>query len=252
MTLDWTPLDKELSLWKAEALRLPLWWRDDDAIEPTEPLHRLSDLSAILGLPVHLAVIPAAATSELAEFLQSQPQMIPVVHGWQHRNLAAEGQKKCEFPEDRPIDQALLEMETGLSKLQELLGPSLQPIFVPPWNRLAPQFLPWMAGIGYHAVSTFTPRKSSRASGALEQINTHLDPIDWKGSRCLVAPEELIHQVAEQLRARRVGEADNQEPYGILTHHLVHDESIWDFTEALLTRLLQGPGTVWRFETRTH
>ena len=57
--------------------------------------------------------------------------------------------------------------------------------------------------------------------------------------------DALIAQTAGLLRDRREGRSDNTEPFGILTHHLVHDQDIWAFTEALLRKLLSGPATAW-------
>jgi hypothetical protein len=247
---DWAPLQAELDKWQAEGLQLPLWWRDDDAIAPTPQLERLSTLARKLALPVHLAVIPATAKAELAPYLEQQTALIPVVHGWAHHSHAAKGEKKCEFPAQRPTQVSLGDMQQGLTRLQHLFGARLVPMFVPPWNRIAPELVPALADLGFAALSTFTPRRAAFAAPGLVQINTHLDPIDWKGSRSLVAPAQLIAQVRDQLRARRKGTADNSEPYGILTHHLVHDEAIWTFTEALIARLMQGPGQVWNFETK--
>ena len=155
-----------------------------------------------------------------------------------------------EFPNQRPAQVALGEIQHGLARLQALFGPRLLPMFVPPWNRIAPDLVPALADLGFAALSTFTPRHSPMAAPGLAQINTHLDPIDWKGTRSLVAPERLIAQVCDQLRDRRTGLADNAEPYGILTHHLVHDSAIWTFTEALITCLMQGPGQVWTFDNK--
>ncbi|MCD9149146.1 polysaccharide deacetylase family protein [Pseudophaeobacter flagellatus] len=249
-TLDWAPLDQELRHWQAAGLKLPLWWRDDDAIEPTPQLDQLSALAQKLTLPVHLAVIPRDAQPALAAYVEAHPEVIPLVHGWAHISRAAPGDKKCEFPPQHPLAGSLAEMAEGLARLEALFGPRLQPIFVPPWNRIAPELLPLMADLGFAAVSRFTPRAQAWAAAGLAQINTHLDPIDWKGSRSLVAPERLINQVSDQLRARRLDQADNREPYGILTHHLVHDAAVWDFTEALITRLMQGPGQIWTFDKK--
>ena len=248
MNPDWRPLDVELNHWRAESLPLPLWWRDDDAVAPSPALEQLSALSHRLGLPVHLAIIPEQAQPELATYLQEHPELIPLVHGWSHQNHAQTGQKKCEFPDQRSIDEALQDIEAGLARLQSLFGGAALPIFVPPWNRISADLLPWLAGAGFSALSTFTPRKTPKAAPGLWQINCHLDPIDWRGSRSLYAPEQLISQVVQHLRDRRLDRADNKEPYGILTHHLVHDAAIWHFTEALLDRLLTGPGRVWSFE----
>lgn len=245
MTWDWTPLDRELDRWQRTGKTLPLWWRDDDAVAPTAALDRLTALAEEVDMPLHLAVIPAKAEPALAEAVNAHPRLIPVVHGWAHQSHAPEGEKKAEFSAHRPLPVMAKQARDGLTRLRALFGPALRPVFVPPWNRIAPELLPALPGLGYSAISTFTPRKSVLAAPGLTQINTHLDPIDWRGSRSLVDPQALIAQLATQLADRRDGHTDNGEPYGVLTHHLVHDEAIWTFTRALLTRLRAGPVTPW-------
>ena len=97
MKTDWSPLNSELALWRAEQRPLPIWWRDDDAVEPTPALDRLTALANTLGLPVHAAVIPKLAQPSLAKFCADQDQVIPLVHGWQHVSHAPGGHKKAEF-----------------------------------------------------------------------------------------------------------------------------------------------------------
>jgi len=245
MTPDWTPLDQELDRWQTVGLILPLWWRDDDAVAPSVALERLTTLAEARAIPVHLAVIPNAATQELADQLRGTDHLIPVVHGWAHLSHAAPGDKKCEFAAHRPLADMRAEAADGLARLISLFGSRLIRMFVPPWNRIAPQLVDELAGLGYCALSTFTPCNASMAAPGLAQINAHLDPIAWKDGRGLLAPDVLIAQVVRQLADRRTGQADNTEPYGILTHHLVHDDAIWDFTDALLTRLIAGPSRCW-------
>lgn len=245
MKPDWTLLDAELARWAAAGLTLPVWWRDDDAVAPSDALGRLAALSGQLRLPVHLAVIPAAAEPALAQVVAAHPQLIPVVHGWAHRNHAPEGAKKAEFGDHRPPDRMRAEARAGLQRLRDLFGAALRPMFVPPWNRVAPGLVPALPDLGFAMLSTFTPRKAAEAAPGLAQINTHLDPIDWRGSRSLADPATLIAQIAAQLADRRLGHTDRDEPYGILTHHLVHDAAIWDFTAALLGRLMAGPTRPW-------
>jgi len=251
MTADWTTLDQELQTWADQDLTLPLWWRDDDAIEPTAQLDQLSTLSGKLGLPVHLAVIPQPATQALADYVRQTSQLIPVVHGLAHRSHAPQGEKKAEFGNHRPESEALEDAQAGLTRLGDLFGDRLQPMFVPPWNRISKRTVQGLADLGYRSVSTFTPRKAAKAAPGLLQINTHLDPIHWKGNRSLVPPQELLDQLAGQLKDRREGRTDNAEPYGVLTHHLVHDAAIWDFTETLITYLLAGPARPWTLLERT-
>ncbi|WP_146348055.1 polysaccharide deacetylase family protein [Phaeobacter marinintestinus] len=250
MTLDWSSLDAELAMWTEQGLTLPVWWRDDDAVAPTAALGRLTALSDQTGLNVHLAIIPSGATPALVAAVRANPTLIPVVHGWAHRNHAPLGEKKAEFGAHRPTAAALEDARAGLERLTSLFGDSLRQMFVPPWNRIAPEVVIGLPALGYTAMSTFTPRKAAMAAPGLACINTHLDPIDWKGSRSLVAPDRLIAQIAGQLADRREGRADNAEPYGLLTHHLAHDDAIWEFMAALVTRLMAGPVRPWIAATK--
>lgn len=243
MTADWTPLDAELRLWQAAGLTLPLWWRDDDATAATPALDRLAQLSEAVDLPVHLAVIPKTAEEELAAALPDH--LIPVVHGWAHENHAPAGEKKAEFGAHRPLVPMRADADAGLARLTELFGTRLAPMFVPPWNRIDPALPASLSALGYCWLSTFTPRQQPEAAPGLIHVNTHLDPIDWKGGGGVVDPDRLIAQVAGQLADRREGLADRDEPYGVLTHHLVHDAAIWEFAEQLLNRLRAGPTRPW-------
>ncbi len=245
MTPDWRPLQAELDLWCKAGLTLPLWWRDDDAISVTRQLDQLTALSDELGLPIHLAVIPQGVEAELVAYVQASPALIPVVHGWAHQNHAPQGEKKAEFRLHRPIEAITADAEAGLMRLKMLFGEHLRPMFVPPWNRIAPEVAGRLPALGYRILSTSTPRKSELAAPGLKQVNTHLDPIDWRGTRGLADPEHLVLQTVQLLQDRREGRIDNTEPFGVLTHHLVHDQDIWDFTRDLLQRLLDGPGKPW-------
>ncbi len=240
----WADLEQELAIWRQQGLTLPLWWRDDDAIAPTPALDQLLQLSDETGLPVHLAVIPEGAIEALAERLQGS-NAIPVVHGFAHINHAPEGRKKMEFGTDRPLEQICEDIETGLHRLQNLFGPALAPLFVPPWNRIAPEVLPLLQQAGYRGLSTFTPRQHPEAVDGLAQINTHIDPIDWHNSRSAHPAEMLLAQMLKLLQDRRYARTDNTEPLGLLTHHLAHDSAIWNFTARLIITLMAGPVSVW-------
>lgn len=248
MNMDWTPLDLELARWDTAGLMLPVWWRDDDAVTRTPALDRLGDLAERLDIQTHLAVIPALAQDDLATL---DARMIPVVHGWAHTSHAPAGEKNVEFGAHRPVATMQAEAESGLTRLRDLFGESLAPMFVPPWNRIDATAITTLPGYGYRMLSTFTPRVSEFAAPGLMQVNTHLDPINWRGGKTLHDPAALIAQVVRQLADRREGRADAAEPYGILTHHLVHDDAIWDFTEQLLTHLLAGPVRRWTAQRET-
>ena len=241
----WADLRDELKIWADDGQPLPFWWRDDDAISDTPELRQLADLAEASGLPVTIAVIPAQANHSLSEYLARTPHVVPVVHGWAHENHAPAGQKKAEFGAHRPLDILADEAETGFGKLHSLLGSRLQPMFVPPWNRVCDDLITRLPELGFRYLSTSTPRKARWVAPGLEQVNTHIDPIDWRGTRGLTAEPILLHQIIETLRDRRACQTDNSEPLGLLTHHLVHDPAIWSFCARLIDTLLSGPATPW-------
>jgi len=247
--VNWGPLDAELAVWVDEGRTLPLWWRDDDAVTVTPALERMAELAAEYALPVYLAVIPEGAESVLADYVAGTDWLLPAVHGWAHANHEPASQKKAEFGASRPLMDRLADAQGGMLRLRGLFGTDLQPLFVPPWNRMGPDMAPGLAVAGYRAVSGFTPRDARWAAPGLERINTHLDPVAWKTTRGLADTDALLAGLVAQLKDRRDGRADGTEPFGLLTHHLIHGDDVWDFVTALLARLMAGPGRVWRMDT---
>lgn len=238
MKIDWGPLTAELSLWRRDALPLPLWWRDDDAVAATSELSRLSTLSGEVGLPVHAAVIPDLIEPTLAPVIVHDQNLIPIIHGWRHVSHSPATAKNAEFGHAR--DAAPSELSQAIERMTEVFGPSLVPMFVPPWNRIAPEFRPELTNAGYNGLSTYGPRKATEPTTGLVQINTHIDPIFWRGDRGLVAPEPLLEKLVVTLQDRRTGHADPTEPLGLLTHHLVHTEDVWAFSRDVIAVLLDG------------
>lgn len=235
----------ELERWHGEGLVLPVWWRDDDAVEPTPALERLLSLAGSFGAPVHLAVIPEPATFDLSERLRSSQDVFVLTHGWRHANHAPPDRKKAEFGPYRPLPVMLDEIVSGRERLAAMFGEIALPVFTPPWNRIAPQVVEQLSPTGFRAVSTFTPRSARFAAEGLLQINTHLDPVAWKSGGGLLDPLVLDTQLARELNDRRTGGADNGEPYGLLTHHLVQDDATWDFTKVLLETFSECGAARW-------
>lgn len=246
MKIDFSPLNAELELWQKAQLTLPIWWRDDDAVAPTPALDQLIALSQELQIPVRLAVVPEMATLSLARLVAQTDGIIPVVHGWAHQNHSPAGEKKAEFGAGRDLADVTRELQGGMARLRDLFADRLKPMFVPPWNRISPEYFAALNDAGFETLSTYTPRKNRLAAPDLVRINTHLDPIAWHNAKTLIAPQTLIAQLVQLLMDRRLGRADNDEPLGLLTHHLVHDAEIWDFIRQLLVALMAGPVTLYR------
>ena len=240
--INWAPLRQALADCRAAGMRVPVWWRDDDATEPTSALDRLERLSRELGIPVHLAIVPKHASHALAEYVARTDAFESLVHGWAHTNHAGPNEKKSEF--GSPRDSGRAELHEGFQRSMALFSKKPLPVFVPPWNRMDDSYFDALAATGYRALSSFSPRTSVIAFPNLARINCHIDPIDWRGTRGLVAPEQIIETAVARIRARLDGSEDSLEPMGYLTHHLVHTAEIWEFSANFLNELLQGGAVI--------
>lgn len=232
---DWSDLRAELDQWGASGRTATFWWRDDDAVQPSGALERLLALSARHDAALALAVVPAAARP----FALSD-RVLVLPHGHAHRNMAPPGAKKCEFPAARPVVDGVAAIATGWQRLRDLFGTAAVPLFVPPWNRIAPAYLPALSTIGMQGISTYGARRQADEAG-LRVLNTHIDPIDWRGSRGFAGDARTLDLAVGHLRARRLGRADADEPTGLLTHHLVHDEAVWAFADRFLDLVAGHP-----------
>jgi hypothetical protein len=245
MIADLPATSAELARWRGEGLSLPIWWRDDDAVAPSPALDRLLALARRFGAPLHLAIIPAPAAPELIDRLRDIPHAFVLVHGWKHANHAPSGEKKAEFGPHRDASLMLDEIAAGRRRLAGMFGERALPVFTPPWNRIAPAIVGGLRAAGFIALSTFTPRAAKFAADGLLQVNTHLDPVAWKSGGGLLDPALLDAQMAREIEGRRIGNADNAEPYGLLTHHLLQDDATWAFTETLLALLAASGVAAW-------
>ncbi len=245
-------------------LPVRFWLRDDDAVQPGEALDHLLAITQQRGIPLTLAVIPAFSGEALAQRLSPLARVNVAVHGWAHLNHAPATEKKQELGTHRPLQQTCDELQRGLHHLQALHGAQCVALLVPPWNRIAAPLIPLLPAIGFKAVSTF-----DRISfESMPMINTHVDIIDWKGSRPVDTPgraepaqsadaerrrgaassreqirptrpaDELITQITRRL-------LDACELTGILTHHLVHEPAAWAFLEQLFELTASHPAVQW-------
>ncbi|CAH1670800.1 glycosyltransferase [Chelatococcus asaccharovorans] len=228
--LRWAALDDALKRRADRGATLDIWWRDDDAVAPTPALDRILAMAAAHRMPLALAVIPGGAGPDLAARLATETGVDVLVHGFRHHNHAPPGEKKAEFGDHRPQGAMLDEARAGLIGLHALMADRLVPAFVPPWNRIAPALAATLAQSGYAGLSTFKRRK---LVPGLTVANTHCDPIDWRGSRSLANPDAILNQLARDIVA-----APDDEPIGLLTHHLAHDAAIWHFCEDLIAHLM--------------
>ncbi|MBS9477025.1 glycosyltransferase [Ancylobacter radicis] len=234
----WGRLDAVLAQARALGRMIDLWWRDDDAMAPTPALESLLARAARWQAPLTLAVIPARAQPALAARLSEIDRVDVAVHGFAHANHAPPTDKKAEFGAHRLTEVMIVEAQSACEQLKELFGSQFLPVFVPPWNRIAPDLLPALPGVGYQAVSTFRRRTAREAAPGLLALNTHWDPIDWKGGGGLADEAGLIDLMTDLIAGELAAAPGELEPIGLLTHHLVHDGWIDRFLDEMIDRLL--------------
>lgn len=244
---DWDGLERELDAWGATGRTATMWWRDDDAAAPTAELEQLFALHAACGVPLALAVIPGRMAGGLAARLAAQRDagydLAVLQHGYRHVNFAGDGEKKCELGDHRPAPVVLGELAAGWQALDAL--PGRLAVLVPPWNRISPRLVPMLSELGYSGLSTFDARARLHPAPGLIQINTHIDPIDWKCRRQTYSAAAISAQAVRHLCARRMGQVDSGEPTGLLTHHLAFDEAAWDACRALFDHSAPHAAVRW-------
>jgi predicted glycosyltransferase len=206
------------------------FWRDDDAVTATPALDRLLDLAGRHAVPILIAAIPAGIQPALGRRLDGAGGASVAIHGLAHQNYAPAGEKPAEFGPHRSLDILRDDAASGFRIARERLPEAaLLPVFVPPWNRLAPALAAALPDFGYRGLSAVP----GPAIPGLRRLDATLDPIDWRGTRSLKDPKPLLRKLAADIAAGN--------PVGLLTHHLAHDAAIWTFLEELLRVLVKHP-----------
>jgi hypothetical protein len=216
---------------RGEAIRL--WWRDDDAGRDHPALTRLLDLAECHDLALALAVVPMWLEANGHVRIAASRHAIVLQHGFAHANHAPPGGRSIELG-GRDLEPILAELENGRALLADAFGCAFLAVLVPPWNRLDASLIERLTGCGFVGLSTMGRRDAGEPAPGLIQVNAHLDPIDWRGSRLFVGEAAAL--------TRLVAVLDVDEPIGILSHHLTMDEAGWAFLERLLGVLAAHPG----------
>lgn len=218
--MNWHEFEEEVA-----RRRVAFWWRDDDATAVSPSLKKLLHLSKANRVPLALAVVPQAAEPELFTLLHEQVSVLQ--HGTDHRNRAAPGEKKTEYPAAEPADAALGRLLQGRIRLKSLAGERALPVLAPPWNRFRKDLVGKLPTIGFRGLTAYGARAAAEAAPGLRQVNTHVDIVAWRRGKRFVGEAEALALAFECL--------PGEEPVGWLTHHAVHDAAAWSFLERLLT-----------------
>ncbi|HEX6119836.1 MAG TPA: polysaccharide deacetylase family protein [Dongiaceae bacterium] len=244
---DWDALARECDAWASAGRRIALWWRDDDAVADTPALRRLIHIARV---PLALAVIPAALDSSLPALLLGHGSISVLQHGFAHQNRAPSGGKKSEFPASRPWAEVAADLARGRDRLAGAFGDRFVPVLTPPWNRIDASHAARLPELSFRGLTAYLARTGNegprRSDARFTRVNTHVDVMDWRGTRGFVGLPAATALLAGHLRAKRQGKADAGEPTGLLTHHLVHDTETWEFLGDLQDWCAKRPNVEWQ------
>jgi len=243
--LAWNWLDRELDRWSESGQRADFWWRDDDAVNVGHELEYLLQLSETRACPLSLAVIPANLDPRLANYLQNYPLTSVMQHGYSHQSHAEPGTRKLELGGSRSTTDLISDLERGFDIMQHQFAGRFTPVLVPPWNRIDKRVTERLTNMGFIGISTMRVRRKASPAPGLLQVNTHLDPINWRHQRGFIGLYPAIAILVQHLAARRSGYRDIAEPTGILSHHLVHNDAVWRFLDDLFAFLNEHPAVNW-------
>ena len=212
-----------------------IWWRDDDAGRDDERLVPLLLLARRRFAPLALAVVPDWLDEACATRIRDTPRATVLQHGIAHADHSVPPARKIELGGKVPHARLLADLAHGRERLVGAFGERFVPALVPPWNRIAADFLPSLPGAGFSGLSIYGPRRAAEAAPGLKSVNTHLDLVVWReGGRHLDLASALT-------RLAQLLVAYGDEPIGILSHHQVMDAAAFSMLDRLLALVQDQP-----------
>jgi hypothetical protein len=168
-------------------------------------------------LPVDLAVIPRFLGDDLARALKARAGSHSASlsfhqHGFAHTNHEPTG-RKYEFGPSRPQPVQYHDIAEGRVLLQDQLGPLLDPIFTPPWNRCTLTTARCLVDLGFKVLSREATAPAFDVSGLIELPVR----VDWFAHRKRVRLSRI--EFGELLAAN----IEPAGPVGIMFHHAIMD-----------------------------
>ena len=199
-----------------------IFFRNDDVGWDDPGLCALLDLFEARSLPVDLAVIPHSLRHDLARDLKARAESHSArlsfhQHGFAHTNHEPTG-RKYEFGPSRPPPVQYRDIAEGRARLQEHLGPLVDPIFTPPWNRCTLATARCLVELGFKVLS----REASAPAFDVSDLIELPVRVDWFAHRKRVRLSRI--EFGEVLATN----IDTAGPIGIMFHHAVmdHDERL--------------------------
>ncbi len=209
---------------------LKIFFRNDDGGWADERLQVLASGFVQRELPLDIAVIPDALSSQsidvITALLDAGGRIAIHQHGLAHTNHQRSG-RSCEFGSDRNRRQQQNDIAQGQRMLAEVFGQRVCPVFTPPWNRCTRDTAEAIQALGFHCLSRIAGSDDLGASVAELPVT-----IDWlkkrKGVR--LTTTELIDYLCALLDT-------DTGTIGVMLHHEPMDRDnralLWQFIETV-------------------
>ena len=205
---------------------LSFWWRDDDLEAPNAALSELLFATSDIGVAPALAAISGTVTPDAIGALDGTAARV-LPHGWQHRNHEPDCAKKSEYGPARPVSDRLAEIDLACDRISAVAGARALSIFTPPWNNIDVDLLPHLGGSKAAAVSAYCSPGREPMAAACPRLDTHVDLIDWRGTRRGHSVERLVDLLIPWIKLRSGIEYPLDSTRGVLSHHLVTLPKDW-------------------------
>lgn len=240
------PLSRALDAAEAAGRVVTLWWRDDDLEAPSEALDWMLAALTPHGIAPALAAVSARVSAEAVAALDGNGVVL-FPHGWSHADHAPMAEKSSEFGPHRPIETRLTECRDARLRLAVIAGDRALPCFVPPWNRIADDLAGRLHEAGMLALSGFVRLGRPPGPASVPRLDTHIDLIDWRGSRRPIGVEGAAAALCAWVEHRLAGKDDGgvDAPIGFLSHHRVTDRAAWASWSPMLALTAAHPAVCW-------
>ena len=103
-------------------------------------------------------MVPEATEPELFRLLHDGVTVLQ--HGTDHRNRAAAGEKKTEYPAGEPVEAALARIADGSGRLRSFAGKRFFPVLTPPRGTSAQELLGDAPAVGLRGVTAYGPARA--------------------------------------------------------------------------------------------
>jgi hypothetical protein len=215
---------------KREGRLLEFWWRDDDLADGDDRLPAFIEVSRQLGIAPLVAVVPGLRTAAAVLAADMPAGWSFAQHGWKHLNHDPAGQGNSEFGELRPPADVHADLVRGREIMMDQFADRYLDVFVPPWYRFADNHETLINTVGYRGFSGGGLRVRANLAPDVIQAGSHVDLLEWSpdGSAVLCPPDKLKRRLNQPLRQRGVTGSRNVR-VGVLSHHRVTPDAIWDY-----------------------